>query len=112
MKPATLLSREDIVLLLERARSRRMFSAEDLREFASNLPDDKAFALSRLLPKDIQEKLLSHRDQTFADKVLNFWSSISKEGALVEVTKAKVADDQFLVTHAIPLLTLIGVEGY
>jgi len=120
MKPTTLLSREELVLLIERAYNRRMFVASDIKDYVTNLPEDKAFAVSRLLPKDILNKLTTYREtgndaawnRLFADKILDYHTSISKEGPLVEVAKAKLADEQFLVSHSTELLTVMGVEGY
>jgi len=120
MKTPTLLSREELVLLIERAYNRRMFVAADIKDYVTNLPPEKAFAVSRLLPKEVLSKLTTYRElgqdaawnRLFTDKVLDFHASISKEGPLVEVAKAKLADEQFLVSHSKELLVMMGVEGY
>lgn len=120
MKPTTILSKEELVLLIERAHTRRMFVAADIKDYVTNLPEEKAFAVSRLLPKDILEKLTTYREtgndaawnRLFSDKILDFHAKISKEGPLVEVAKAKLADEQFLITHSVELLKVMGDERY
>ena len=112
MKPTVLLPREEVVSLIQRAFNRRMFVASDIKEYVSSLSPEKAFAASRLLPKEVLEKLLNHRDQTFADKIVDFHSEISKEGPLVEAVKTKLADEQFLVTHSVEFLRVMGDERY
>lgn len=118
--PTTLMSREELVLLIERAYNRRMFVAADIKDYVTNLPEEKAFAVSRLLPKEVLNKLTTYREtgndaawnRLFADKIIDYHSSISKEGPLVEVAKAKLADEQFLVTHSRELLVMLGHEGH
>jgi hypothetical protein len=90
-----------------------MFVAGDIKEYLLGLSEEKAFAASRLLPKDILERLLTFRDiGPFADKILDYHIQIAKEGPLVEATKAKLADEQFLVTHAVELLKYMGDERF
>ena len=113
MQPTTLLSKEELVLLIQRAHNRRMFVAGDIKEYVLNLSEEKAFAISRILPKDILERLLAARDiGPFADKILDYHIQIAKEGPLVEVAKSKLADEQFLVTHSAELLKVMGDERY
>ena len=120
MKMSTLLSREEVVLLIERAYNRRMFVAVDIKDYVTNLPEEKAFAASRLLPKEVLSKLTTYMgtgndsawNRLFADKILDYHASISKDGPLVEVAKVKLADEQFLISHSSGLLTAMGVEGY
>src|ERR1035437_7495626 len=113
MKPTAVLSREELVLLIQRAHNRRMFVAGDIKEYVLSLSEEKAFAASRLLPKDILERLLTFRDMgPFTDKILDYHIKISKEGPVVELAKATLADNQFLVTHSIELLKFMGDERY
>ena len=120
MKPTTVLSREELVLIVDRSYNRRMFVASDIKDYVTNLPEEKAFAVSRLLPKEVLLKLLNYREtgvdapwnRLFADKILDYHAKISKEGLLVEAAKSKLADDQFSVTHSAELVEVLGHEGY
>lgn len=112
MKPTVIFSRDEFVKVLDQYHRRRAYVAQDLLEYVNSLPEESAFALSRMLPTEILSKLASHRlGGLFADKILDYHLSISKEGPLVEMTKVAQAEQLFLATRASELLNVIGAGG-
>lgn len=106
------LLREELVQLLELKYQRRVYVADDLKIFANSLMPEKAFALSRLLPNEVLFKLLNARGaDTFSNNIIEYATSISKEGKVQE-DAVKKAEDEFLVTHSIELVSMLGGTSY
>ncbi len=106
------MTKEELTQLIDQKYQRRTFIADDIKEYVASLPPEKAFALSRLLPKEVLAKLLGARGaEAFGNNVIEFYLLISKEGKLDEAM-AKTAEELFLVTHTTEIIKLIGGSGY
>ena len=103
-----LMSREELTSLIGEKYRRRNFVPSDIKDYVNSLPVEKAFALSRLLPKEILEKLLNMRgSDIFANNIIEYASKITSNSKLLEPL-AKQAEELFLVTHSSELVTMLG----
>lgn len=103
-----LMSREELTSLIGEKYRRRNFVPSDIKDYVNSLPVEKAFALSRLLPKEILEKLLNMRGtDIFANNIIEYASKITSNSKLLEPL-AKQAEELFLVTHSSELVTMLG----
>ena len=109
-KVTKLMSAEEVMALFEKNHARRRFSISDVKEYAYGLlKPEKAFALSKLLPKDIlQEVLLGKRGSMFADRIIDYHQELSKLGPLKEAAATKRAEQVFLSVHLAGILALVG----
>lgn len=106
------MSTEELTKLINQKYQQRAFIADDLKEYVSILIPEKAFALSRLLPKEILEKLLIMRGaEAFGNNIIEYYTKISVDGKLLEPI-AKQAEELFLISHSAELLKLLGGSGY
>ena len=102
------MSREELTSLIGEKYRRRNFVPSDIKDYVNSLPVEKAFALSRLLPKEILEKLLNMRGtDIFANNIIEYASKITSNSKLLEPL-AKQAEELFLVTHSSELVTMLG----
>jgi len=103
-----LMSKEELTKLIDTKYQRRVFIADDIKEYVSSLPPEKAFALSRVLPKEVLVKLLNQRGaEAFGNNIIEYYNKISVDGKILEPI-AQAADELFLVTHTAELLKAIG----
>jgi hypothetical protein len=103
-----LMSKEELTKLIDQKYQRRVFIVSDIKEYVTSIPSEKAFALSRLLPKEILEKLLSaYGAEAFGNNIIEYFNKISVEGKIPEAVVKQVEED-FLVTHSNRLLEIIN----
>lgn len=105
MKTTVLLSKEEFVEKINQGYNRRMFILSEIKEAIADYAPYEAFALSRLLPKEILNRLLAERNiGTFTDKLLDFHVEMSKGGPLVELENTSIAEKTFLAIRGPELL--------
>ena len=109
---ARLMSKDELTKLIDTKYQRRAFIAADIKDYVNGLLLDKAFALSRILPKEVLEKVLGLRGtEAFADNIIEYASLITIDGKLIEPLAAQV-EELFLVTHASEFVKVINGDGY
>lgn len=102
------MSRDELTKLIDLKYQRRTFIADDIKEFVSNLPPEKAFALSRLLPKEILEKVLNMRGaEAFGNNIIEYYNKFAVDGKLPDDI-VKTVEELFLVTHSAELVKVIS----
>jgi hypothetical protein len=91
------LSKEEFTTKIRQGYDRRQFILDDLKKASSSLSDMEAFALSRLVPKDILERLLADRmSGALCDKIVDYHLKIKATGLIDEVKCTKEAEETFL----------------
>ena len=108
MKTLTKVTKEDFAQQLTQGFNSRKFIISDIRNVTERLNGYEAFAFSRLLPKEILEKLLQEKSiGPFVDKILDYHIVMAKGGPLVEVANTQKAEETFLATCAGELLAYL-----
>lgn len=103
-----LMTKDELTQTIDLKYRRRTFIADDIKEYVTSLSPEKAFALSRLLPKEVLDKVLNMRGaEAFGDNVIEYSQLISVQGKLLE-TIAQQTEELFLVTHSVEFIKQLG----
>lgn len=94
METVALKTKEQVAELLERNWQRRRYVVSELKNYVSQLEERNAYVVSRLLPKEVVEKLAE--DVSFSDKILDCYKKISEGGPVNEVVATRQLEETFL----------------
>jgi len=100
--------KEGVSDLFRKAYAQRKFSVDSVKEFAYSLKDEKAFAFSRIAPKELLEEVIKgQRGSIFCDHILNFNDTLDPDR---EKRAKQIADVEvlFLASHGHHLTGFIG----
>ena len=101
------ISKEEVVALLEKNWQRRRYVVSSIRDYVFRLDEKNAYVVSRLLPKEVVEKLAE--DVSFADKVLDCHKRISESGPVNEVVATRQLEETYLNNSLAELLKYVNV---
>lgn len=102
----TMVSKEQFAKLLTEGYEKRAFVVGHLKDFSFHLNEMEAYAFNRIVPKELMSKLLMDRQsKMLMDKILDYHSKISKDGPVAEVEATKVAEETFLTSKGLELLS-------
>lgn len=102
----TMTSKEEFTKILREGYENRVFIVGHLKDFTFHLSTQEAYVFSRLVPKELIEKLLSDRQMgPFMDKVLDYHKQISLKGPVAELEATKAAEETFLAGKGFELLS-------
>jgi hypothetical protein len=99
------LTKEQVVELLERNWQRRRYVVSSIKNFVYSLEEKNAFVISRLLPKEVVEKLAE--DVSFSDKILDCHKKISESGPVNEVIATRQLEETFLTNSLSELIKIV-----
>lgn len=102
------VAKEDFTKQLLDGFERRRFITGHVVDCLAHLTPLEAFALSRLLPKALLEKILADRQSAnFVDKILDYHAHIAANGPIEEMKATKSAEETFLATEANEILDVL-----
>lgn len=104
----TMVTREDFTKQLADGFERRIFIVGHITDYLVHLNEMEAFALSRLMPKVINDKVIGDRKAAaFVDKILDYHIKISANGPIEELKATKAAEETFLSVKGTEMLNAL-----
>lgn len=104
----TMVTREDFAKQLADGYERRIFIVGHVTDYIAHLNEMEAFALSRLMPKAITDKVIVDRKAAaFVDKLLDYHIKISANGPIRELKATKEAEEMFLSVKGTEMLNAL-----
>ena len=100
------LTKDQVVKLLERNWNHRQYVVGSIKDFAFRLDTESAFAFSRMLPKEVMEKLAENT--FFSDKIIDCYLQVKEGGPVEEVIKTTQLEEKFLSSRLAEMLKYVG----